>query len=186
MKQLIGVASDRWGGAVRFFHWTVAALVLVQLPLGWAAVAWRMSPLKLDLFVWHKSIGLVVLVTMVMRLLWRIVDARRPPPRGPAWSRRAASTVHAALYGVLFALPLSGWIINSAANVPFRIFRVVPLPAIVAPDKALADAASRAHLLLLVVLVALLAVHVGAALWHQRVRRDDVLARMLPTRGSRR
>jgi cytochrome b561 len=172
-------SRERWGRAARWLHWSVALLVLAQVPLGWAAKAWRLSPLKLELFVWHKSIGFVVLALMLLRLAWRLFDAAPARPRGEApWSRRAAAGVHGLLYAVLFALPVTGWVVNSAANVPFRIFWRIPVPAIVAPDKALAEAAAQAHFALVVTLAVLLALHVGAALWHHFVRRDGVLHRM--------
>jgi cytochrome b561 len=83
-------------------------------------------------------------------------------------------------------MPLTGWIVNSAANVPLRIFYLVPLPAIVAPDKATEDLAALAHFSLFVLLATLLAAHAGAALRHHFVKRNDVLARMLPAAGKQR
>lgn len=169
-----------WGTPARLLHWMVAALVLAQIALGWVAVSLRMSPLKLELFVWHKSIGLVVLALVAVRILWRSANATPAPPAATAaWERCAARASHLLLYLVLIAMPLTGWVLNSAANVPFRIFRLVPLPAIVAPNEEAAELAGRAHLALFVVLAALLVVHVAAALWHHFVRRDDVLIRML-------
>jgi len=81
-------------------------------------------------------------------------------------------------------MPMTGWIVNSAANIPFRLFWLIPVPAIVEPDKATADAAARAHFVLFVVLSLLLAAHIGAALRHHFLKRNDVLVRMLPGRGS--
>jgi cytochrome b561 len=177
----------RWSATAKWFHWSTAVVVLVQLPLGWTARAWPLSPLKLDLFVWHKSLGFVVLLLTAMRLAARIGS---PAPALPAGmterERRLARSAHAALYAILVAMPLSGWVVNSAANVPFRIFRWIPVPAIVAPDKAVADAASKVHLALFVLLAIVLVLHVGAALWHHLVRRDDVLVRMLPRRALQR
>ena len=177
--------TDRsWGAPARLLHWLVAAFVFAQIGLGWAAVSWRLSPTKLDLFVWHKSVGIVVLALMVVRIGWRLAN---PPPAWPeqmgSLERRAARAGHCLLYLLLVLLPITGWIVSSAANVPFRIFWLVPLPAIVAPDEATADAAKLAHLTLVVALSALLVVHIGAALRHHFILRDDVLMRMLLGRG---
>jgi len=79
---------------------------------------------------------------------------------------------------------MTGWIVNAAANVPFRVFWLIPLPAIVEPDKAMADAAARTDFVLGVALSLLLAVHIGAALRHHFLKHDNVLARMLPGRGG--
>lgn len=182
MGDAVRDAQDGWGGTAKFLHWSIALLVLVQFPLGWLAVTWRLSPVKLDLFVWHKSMGLVVLALMVVRVTWRLLHAAPAmPDTVPAWARRSAMAVHALLYAALIAIPLSGWVVNAAANIPFRIFWLVRLPAITAPSKPLAELAAQVHLVLVVALAALLALHVGAALWHHRVRRDGVLQRMLPT-----
>jgi len=100
----------------------------------------------------------------------------------PAWERAAARSSHALLYFLMVALPLTGWIVNSASNIPFRVFWTIPLPAIVAPDKAVADAFALVHRGLFVLLVLVLAAHIAAALRHHFVKRNAVLERMLPWR----
>lgn len=172
-----------WGSVARFLHWLMAVLIFVQFALGWMAVSWRLSPTKLDLFVWHKSIGLVVLALVGVRIGWRLVDPAPALPFGtPCWERAAARGSHLLLYGLMLALPLSGWIINSAANIPFRVFWLFPLPALTAPDEALAETAEWIHFALFVALAVLLFAHVAAALRHHFVKRNDVLVRMLPGR----
>ena len=178
---MIRNTHDAWGSLAKCLHWTVALLVLAQFALGWAAVSWRLSPFKLDLFVWHKSIGVVILVLMVLRVTWRLANPVPDLPDAIApWERRAAHLGHFLLYAMLFAMPLSGWVVNSAANIPFRIFWQVPLPGIVEPDQALARLAARVHLALFIGLSVLLLLHVGAALRHHLLWRNGVLTRMLP------
>lgn len=176
--------TDRcWGAPARLMHWLVAALVLVQCVLGAMAVAWPLSPVKLDLFVWHKSTGMLVLVLVLMRAGWRVVNVTPAlPAETPALERHAARATHLLLYAVLVLLPLSGWVAGAAANVPFRVFRVIPLPMPVAPDEALAALANAVHAALVAALAMLLTAHVAGALRHHFVLRDDVLLRML--RGS--
>jgi cytochrome b561 len=170
-----------WGTPAKLLHWMVAVLVLAQICLGWAAVSWRLSPTKLDLFVWHKSIGMLILLLMLVRLLWRSVNVAPSLPAGIAQVERLAAHIsHLLLYMLLLLMPLTGWIISSAANIPFRMFWLIPLPAIVQPDKALADEVARVHLALFILLALLLVVHIGAALRHHFVKRNDVLKRMLP------
>lgn len=177
-----GPAPGAWNGGVKFFHWLVALLILVQFALGWLAVSWRVSPLKLDLFVWHKSIGVLVLALVLLRLAWRLGAPAAPglPAHMPAWERIAARASHVLLYGLLLALPLSGWVVQSTSGMPFRVFRQWPLPAIAATDKAVSDLAALVHLCLGIALAVLLLVHIGAALRHHFVLRDEVLTRMLP------
>jgi cytochrome b561 len=174
-----------WGTPAKLLHWTVAALVFLQIALGWAAVTWRLSPTKLDLFVFHKSIGMLVLVLMVVRVAWRAVNnaPSLPADMGPL-ERRSAHASHLLLYVLLLFMPVTGWIVTSAANIPLRIFWMIPLPPVVEPDKPMADAAASIHLVLFVVLSLLLALHIAAALRHHFFRHDDVLARMLPDTGG--
>lgn len=177
--------TENWGTVAIVLHWTMALLVLVQVVLGIVADSWRVSPLKLDLFVWHKSVGMLLLALVVIRLAWRLANPSPMLPEGtPRWQRIAARASHAALYAVLVALPLAGWVINSAANIPFRIFWLIPLPDITAPDKALQSAAESVHFVLFVTLASLVLVHAAAALWHHYRLGDDVLVRMLRPRGS--
>ena len=172
-----------WSPVAKALHWIVAVAIVVQLPLGVAARNWPLSPRKLDLFVLHKSIGLAILLVVVVRVAWRAVHA--PPPLPATMSsgeRRAAHASHAVLYALALALPLSGWIVSAASNVPFLAFWRIPVPAIVAPDELLADRAALVHLVLAILLGVALVAHVAAALWHHYVRHDDVLRRMLPGR----
>lgn len=169
-----------WGAGARFFHWLIAVLLLAQITLGFLAKGWRLSPTKLDLFVWHKSLGILILALVALRLAWRLLNPVPALPSAlPAWERLAARSAHFLLYLLMLALPFSGWIVNSAANIPFRIFWQVPLPAIVAPDDATADFAKAVHFSLFAALAVLVALHAGAALRHHFVLRDDILRRML-------
>ena len=179
--------SQSWGVAAKLFHWALAALILAQIALGIAAANWPLSPAKLDLFVWHKSTGMLILVLALARLAWRLANpVPELPADTPAWERAAARASHALLYLLIIAMPLSGWVVSAASGIPFRIFRWIPLPAIVGPDKAVADYAALLHFSLLLLLAALLCVHVAAALRHHYVKRNDVLLRMLPTLGKNR
>jgi cytochrome b561 len=174
-----------WSAVAKFLHWLVALLILVQFVLGWMATTWRLSPTKLNLFVWHKSTGMVVLALVVVRLLWRLSHPAPALPAGmPPWERVAAHLSHALLYVVMIAMPITGWIVSSAAGVPFSIYWRIPLPVIVPPDKHTEDVAAIVHFSLGIALLALLVLHVGAALRHHFVKRDDVLTRMLPARKS--
>jgi cytochrome b561 len=173
--------DDSWGAPAKLLHWVMAALIFAQIALGLAAVGWRLSPTKLDLFVWHKSTGMLILALLALRLLWRLSNRVPELPREmAAWERWGAHLSHFLLYVLMIALPLTGWVISSASNVPFRIFWQIPLPAITAPDKAVADAFATVHGWLVTLLAIVLFAHIGAALRHHYVKRNTVLTRMLP------
>ena len=175
--------ADSWGAPAKLFHWVMAALILAQIALGLTAASWRVSPAKLELFFWHKSTGMLIFALVALRLVWRLANPTPELPSGmAAWERAAARLSHALLYALMIALPITGWIVNSASNIPFRIFWLIPLPAIVAPDKATADAVALVHGGLVALLALVLVAHIGAALRHHFVKRNKVLERMLPGR----
>lgn len=174
-------SAGHWTALAKWLHWIVAALIAVQLVLGWMAARWRLSPTKLELFVWHKSTGMLVLLLVLIRLVWRLTHPAPPLPADmPRWERAAAAASHFLLYAAMLALPLSGWVVNSAAGVPFSIYWLVPLPSIVAADRHVAGLAATAHMVVGILLVLLLVAHIGAALRHHFVKHDEVLVRMLP------
>ncbi len=178
---------ETWGSVTRWLHWGMAALIFAEFALGWAAKLWRLSPTKLDLFVWHKSFGILLLLLALLRLAWRLANPTPALPAGmPRWEQRAARASHATLYVLMLAMPITGWVAHSAANLPLKLFWLIPLPDLVGPDKALAELAKRAHFALFVLFTAALALHVTAALHHHFARGDAVLKRMLRASGGRR
>ncbi|MHB1544297.1 MAG: cytochrome b [Gammaproteobacteria bacterium] len=173
--------SLNWGVTAKTFHWSIATLVFVEFALGWLAVVWPLTPTKLYLFIWHKSLGMVVLLLVVMRLIWRLFNPRPLFPVSVArWERVTAETVHGLFYAVLILLPFSGWLLNSATGVPFKIFGWFKLPELVAPSRPLMGIMIDAHILLGWALISLLAIHILAALRHHWFRQDVTLKRMLP------
>jgi len=160
-------------------HWLIAVLIATALVMGWVMTGMAVTPLKLKMFNWHKWVGITVLWLAVVRLTWRL--SHRPPAflPMPAWQQLAAHALHAALYLLLFILPLSGWIYSNASGYPIVYLRLIPLPNLVAKNKALAGDWQQVHVVLGWVLVAALVLHVLAALKHHLMDKDDTLRRML-------
>lgn len=173
--------DTRWGVVVRAFHWLVAALIMVQAVIGLTMVQLDLSPGKLRVYALHKSLGMTILALVVLRIAWRLTRRRpRDPPTMSRWQRRAARAMHVTLYLLVLALPLSGWWFNSVSNAPLVWFGRVDLPSLTAGYlPAWKPRALALHQGLFWSLAALLAVHVGAALWHHFGQHDDVLRRML-------
>ena len=177
----MGPAIPRYGAVAIVLHWLVAAALFVTFPLGLYMADLPLSPRKLTLVSYHKWIGVTILALMSLRLAWRLTH--RPPPLPlamPAWQRRAATLAHWMLYGLLLAIPLSGWLYSSAVGVPTVYLGLWQLPDLVGKDKALAEALKLAHKSLNFTLLALVVVHVAAAIKHHFVDRDGLLARMRP------
>ena len=175
---------DRWGGVSQCLHWTIAALILLIGLVGLVMGELPRSPKYFWVYTAHKSLGLTVLALVLVRIGWRLyAGAPRPVPGTPRLQALLASATHGAIYLLILALPLSGWIYDSAnALRPFRWFGLVEVPKLVAPDEALAASAHGAHEWLFWLLMALVAGHAGAALYHHFIQRDATLARMLPRR----
>jgi len=174
-----------WGAVAKAFHWTVAALMLGQLVLGTIAEEARVSPLKLDLFVWHKSIGVSILLLVILRVAWRL---RNPPPAAPdgiaAWETLLAKVSHGLLYLLMIVVPLTGWWISDTSRIPFRLYWMLPVPDLMAPNRDLSEFAADVHGVLTTLLLAIVIVHILAACRHHFLLRNDILSRMLPTRQN--
>ena len=175
-----------WSPLAKFFHWSTALLIVAMFVLGWLAVGYPMSPTKIELFNLHKSLGLFILGWTILRLGWRLTHTTPPLPADvPSLERRAAHLAHAVLYVLIVAMPLSGWVINSAADFPLRWFGLFQVPQIVGPDEGLQDTAELVHFILSWTILAVLVLHVTAALRHHFVMKNEVLRRMLPFVKSR-
>ena len=162
-------------------HWLVALLVFVTFPVGVIMSEMALSPDKLRMLSYHKWLGVTVFILLVVRLVWRV--AHKPSPLAdsmPQWQVVAAKAVHVLLYVLLFAIPLSGWLMSSAKGFQTVYLGVLPLPDLLTKDKALGNALNNLHLVLNITMLLLVTAHVAAALKHQFVDRDGTLARMLP------
>jgi cytochrome b561 len=166
----------------RSFHWLMAALIFVGLGIGlYCAYQVPGTSPRRELLDIHKSIGMTVLVLLPLRFLYRLA-AGEPPYSRPlsAPTHLAARAAHFGLYALMLAMPVVGYVDSAAGNYSLPWFGLFRWPRLVPVDKPLSEAASRLHYALAWVIAAVVALHVLAALWHRFVKRDEVLARMLP------
>ena len=174
-------SPDAWGSVSIALHWLTLLLVLGMAVVGLVMTELPTSPLKIQVYALHKSFGLTVLGLTALRLVWRLFSGRpEPEPGSPRWQDRIATLTHGTLYGLLIAIPLSGWWFNSASGFGLRWFGLVALPKLGGYDPQLKIFAKQTHELLFYALAALVLVHAGAALYHHYHRRDRTLSRMLP------
>lgn len=172
---------ERWGGVSQLLHWLVVVLILTMAWLGLTMGDLPNGPGKIQTYALHKSIGITILALVALRLLWRLyAGTPRPVPGSPRWQERIASLTHFAIYALLFAIPLSGWVLNSAAGFPLQWFHLVNLPYIVEKNHDLHELAEKAHEIMFWLLALLIVAHAGAAFYHHLFQRDATLARMLP------
>jgi cytochrome b561 len=176
--------GDRIGGyppTSKLLHWLVAVCVLTTAPVAIAMVNVSPGPTQDALYNFHKSLGVLILGLMILRLINRIVAGAPPPePDIEPWQKTVSSAVHGLLYLMLLAMPIVGWVANSAYGAPTPFFGLFTLPKLVADNKELATTLFTLHRWAGFLVILLVAVHIGGALFHVLVRRDQVLQRMLP------
>lgn len=166
----------------RLLHWAMAALLLAMLLVGIGMVGSLENYGRLVAI--HKPLGMVILVLVAVRLVYRLVQPPPPLPRAmPGWQRFFAHASHVLLYLLMFALPLVGWGMLSAAGYPIVLYGAWQLPSILPLDVMLYAWLRCAHTVLAFLLFFLFLAHLGAALLHGLVFRDGVLQSMLPWRS---
>lgn len=187
-------AEQRYGDIAVILHWLIALFILGLLAVGkYMTGLEENDPLRFVLTQSHKSVGIVVLLLSVTRVLWRFTH--RPPPEPaslPDWQKRAAGAAHLALYLLMFILPITGWIMVSASplNLNTVLFNVIPWPHLPPfadlPNKAeIAESFHHYHHWAGTALILILIAHIAAALKHHFIDKDTVLVRMSPDWSSR-
>lgn len=175
--------ASQWGWVSIALHW-----VIVLMIIGLAIVGTQMDDLptnltKVKVYALHKSVGLTVLGLMIVRLLWRLYAGAPKLAPMPRWQQLAAHASHFALYALLFAMPLSGWLLHSAsskAGYALKWFGLFKVPAITTYDLAVKEFAHELHEGLFKAILVVAAIHVAAAFKHHFLERDQTLHRMLP------
>lgn len=170
--------AGRYDAVARALHWTIAVLLIGNIAGGLANDALEGV---VNVIPAHKAVGITVLALSMVRLAWRL--AHRPPPlpaATPAWERATAHLVHALFYALMIGLPLSGWIFASAGRYPLSWFGLFDIPKFaLTRDDPIVGLAREGHEVMGYVAIALIVLHIGAALRHQLLLRDGVLQRML-------
>ncbi|EKD74287.1 MAG: Cytochrome b561 transmembrane protein [uncultured bacterium] len=176
---LIKNTSSHFGLVSIFFHWIMAILIIALLIIGIYMTRIPISPLKLKLFRWHKELGVLVFMLVILRLMWRLSNITPTLSSLPLWERLAARSVHWVFYGFMFVLPITGWALSSAAGIPVSFFGLFILPNLVSPNEELRLLLTQIHMWLAYCLIAVLCLHIAAALKHHFINKDEILRRML-------
>ncbi|TNE28329.1 MAG: cytochrome b [Alphaproteobacteria bacterium] len=172
--------ENSYGWVSRLLHWLVFALVAGLLAVGLYMTDQKFSPTILKLYGLHKGIGITVLALAVLRVVWTLSNTA-PKMLGleKPVEKLAARSVHGLLYLCLFIMPLSGWVMSSAAGYPVSVFGLFTLPNLVEPSKALHALVEEIHELTAYGFMALIAAHAGAAFLHHFKQKDRTLIRMI-------
>ncbi len=180
------MTSVRYTRTAIGLHWAVALLIFAAFPVGLYMVELPLSPTKLKIYSYHKWVGVTIFLLALARLLWRATHPAPPMPESvPRWQQALAGATHILLYLLMVAIPLSGWLMSSALGFQTVYLGVLPLPDLLEKDKLLGEQLKFLHMFLNYTLAALVLMHIGAALKHHLIDRDDILTRMLPRIGRR-
>ena len=173
-----------WGSLSKALHWLIVLLIISQWVIMQRAEALPLGNAKLQAIGFHKSFGMTILALAIIRLVWRWMN---PVPslagKTQPWERVFATLSHFLLYALIFALPLSGWLMSSARGFAVSWFGQFTFPDLVAKNDALYRQLQDLHHLLFAALVVVALVHIAGALKHHFIDKNDVLKRMLPFGG---
>jgi cytochrome b561 len=168
---------------LRTIHWLMAALIFVALLLGvWASLLPSGSGTRIEVLFFHKSIGATVLGLIALGIVWSLIVGAPPYAEPLGKGIQVASRAgHLALYALMIAMPVNGYLGSTAGGRPVSWFGLFELPKLVAKDRSVAGAAGWAHLVFAWMLAFVLAAHISAVVWHAMIKRDFVLTRMWPS-----
>jgi len=168
----------------RLFHWSIAFLVAVQIPAGIAMTSEPLADYADPLFVLHKGLGVVLLLLIFGRIVWRLLHPPPPfPDEMPALERRIAHWTHVAIYALLVVMVVSGYMRTVGDDYPIELLDVLGIPTLLPTMPDVAAIMLVVHQFAVFGLVGLIAVHVAAVLRHHLIEDDDTLSRMWPPIG---
>lgn len=179
--------GGEYGTVAKWFHWITVPLIAIALPVGFVIrhiTEEGESATKMVFYAIHESAGLTVFLVALLRLLWRLTHRPPPHPRGvPGWMARTADGVHVALYAMLIIQPLLGFFMTNAYGFPMQgataYLGLIDFPKFMEAQEGLAKVLKGLHTLGGWTILVLLALHIGGAVFHQAIRRDGTLLRMV-------
>lgn len=167
----------------RWLHWGMALLVLGMIPGGFLMIQQGLisRSLQNSLFIFHKNIGVLLLILIIIRIIYRARNAPPPEPAHlPAWQVKVAALTHGLLYTLLFIMPVAGYVRVRAGGFPIEALDALGVPALVGKSESLANFAKTVHFYGGWAIAILVVMHIGAALQHGLIKRDGVFSRMWP------
>jgi cytochrome b561 len=173
--------ENHYPASSKLLHWLVAICVLTTAPVAIAMVSIGKGSTQDALYNFHKSLGLLILLLMILRLVNRLaLGAPLPDPEIEAWQKTVSAIVHTSLYVLLIAMPIVGYIANAASDTETPFFGLFTVPPILGTHEELSKQLFTIHRWVGFLVIILALTHIGAALYHYFIRHDHVLQRMLP------
>jgi cytochrome b561 len=174
--------TDRlqYGTTAKLFHWLIVALLAIQYPIGWLMPDIHRGMKPGDAMMFHVSCGIVILVLIVLRLAWRLTHPVAPESSLPQWQQLGSEAMHWLLYALVLATTFTGWLFASFRGWSLSFFYLFPMPMLAAENAAARKAINGWHQGMEWALLALIGIHVAAAIAHVFVYRNRIMQRMLP------
>jgi len=170
----------------RLFHWVIAAMVFIMIPVGIAMTSAGFEELGDQLFIVHKGMGAVLLVLVILRILWRLVHKPPPPPAGMTpLQRKLAAGTHAFLYVLLLTMTVSGYIRVVGGGFPIELLNRLGIPTFLPEMPEFAERMSVLHKFTVYLLTATIAAHIAAAMHHALFEKDRIMSRIWPPVGGK-
>src|SRR5450631_1895919 len=169
--------TDRvqYGTTAKVFHWIVVALLLVQYLIGWLMPDIHRGMKPGAAMTFHVSVGLLILILIVFRFAWRLTHPVAPESSLPPWQRLSSEAVHWLLYALVLATTATGWLFASFRGWPMQLFYLVPMPMLASENSAAGKVIDGWHQALEWILLAMIVLHLVAALVHLFVYRDRIM-----------
>lgn len=180
--------AQRYGAVAIMLHWLMAIVLIVLVVIGIYMANLPdvgFDTKKIGLILFHKELGILALGLAALRLAWRVGNALpRLVEHLPDWQKVIARVVHLCFYALMFALPITGWLMSSAAGIPVSLFGLFELPDLVSYNDYWFRSLIGIHKWLGYALIPLILVHAGAALRHHLLFKDETLKKMWLGGGS--
>jgi len=167
-----------YGFVSKNFHWIMAVIILFNFTLGYFMGDLDKGPLRFFIFNLHKSLGILVLVLIILRLFWRLINLVPAPLSQNYLLNKLSKAVHYFFYFILLVMTFSGWTYSSARGGPINVFGLFSVPALVEKNNEIAKIAINIHTLSVYVFIAFVGLHILASLYHHYFLKDKTLKRM--------
>jgi cytochrome b561 len=173
------MSAQKYSPLAKLLHWAIALLILAQLVIGWTMPEVHKGTLPVGEIGWHLTVGVVIILLVTLRVIWRLTHPPRPAAEERGWLKRTAQVTHGLLYALMVIVPVFGWANANSRDWAVGLASWLELPRIMPAGSKLGHALGDVHGNLAVLVAVLVGLHVAAAIYHHVVRRDDTLRRML-------
>lgn len=177
---MIKNTEDSYGTIAKLFHWIIALAIISLITVGFTMSSMAPSPDKYELYGMHKASGVMVLMLVILRLIWKFSNKSVLPPAGfPKILALAAASGHFMLYAFMFMMPVSGLLMSYFGGHDVNVFGMFTIEAVLEKNSQLSGLFHEIHTIGIWAFIAVIVMHVGAALYHHFIRKDNVLMRMI-------